>query len=735
MKKKFIETGTIRKAWIACSIMCACMFGLSSCWDDYDNSELRGDIENLKNRVKTLEEWQKSVNTDIQSLKSLVEALEDKDYVTAVTPLDDGTGYVISFLKSGNITIKHGEKGDNGTTPVISVKQDTDGKCYWTLNGEWLLDNGNKIPVTGEKGDKGDKGEDAITPQVRINTDTNEWEISTDNGTTWVSTGVKATGEKGDTGAQGDKGDSMFSSIDNSNEAYVELTLADGVTKIKLPRYAAFSIAFESDEVFYASPSDNELTLVLPATLKESDYRSIIATVTATNGADVQARSSESRWNVTVTKPTFGTDGVLVEGSAKVTIKGTENTRLADTYLLRVALVAANGTEVTASRLIKYFDGTVAESQSDITDNTVKRLAWKGDMAEDDFAYIRNNMASTLEVLDLSATTLTELPYRALAFYSSMGLSDNTTLREVILPEGLKTIHNCAFAMCKALNKLNVPSTVTTLGGWILEGTPLTSFTIPDGLTSLYQSTFYNSDIVEIRIPATVKEIPNWCFTLCENLERIYLHDGITSIGEGAFSSCPSLDHITIPKGVTVLSKDLFASCHGLREVYLHDGITAMKEGVFYCCTSLTYCTFPDYGQNILPDGLTEIGKNCFYNTALKQINMSRTQIKDIPDWAFYTCENLKEVAFPYDLETIGNYAFSGCPFTSITLPASLTEIKSWAFSSCNNLRFVECRATTPPTLNDGAFPTNQMSRLTVPTAYIVIRVVLGTIISRILSK
>mgnify|MGYP004531785435 FL=1 len=719
MKKKFIETGIIRKAWIACSIMCACMFGLSSCWDDYDNSELRGDIENLKNRIKTLEEWQKSVNTDIQSLQSLVEALEDKDYVTAVTPLDDGTGYVISFLKSGNVTIKHGEKGENGTTPVISVKQDTDGKCYWTLNGEWLLDNGNKIPVTGEKGDKGDKGEDAITPQVRINTDTNEWEISTDNGTTWVSTGVKATGEKGDTGAQGDKGDSMFSNIDNSNEAYVELTLADGVTKIKLPRYAAFSIAFESDEVFYASPSDNELTLVLPATLKESDYRSIIATVTATNGADVQARSSESRWSVTVTKPTFGTDGVLVEGSAKVTIKGTENTRLADTYLLRVALVAANGTEVTASRLIKYFDGTVVESQSDITDNTVKRLAWKGDMAEDDFAYIRNNMASTLEVLDLSATTLTELPYRALAFYSSMGLSDNTTLREVILPEGLKTIHNCAFAMCKALNKLNVPSTVTTLGGWILEGTPLTSFTIPDGLTSLYQSTFFDSDIVEIRIPTTVKEIPGWCFQLCENLERIYLHDGITSIGQGAFSSCPSLDHITIPKGVTVLSKDLFASCHGLREVYLHDGITAMDEGVFYCCTSLTYCTFPDYGQNILPDGLTEIGKNCFYNTALKQINMSRTQIKDIPDWAFYTCENLKEVAFPYDLETIGNYAFSGCPFTSIALPASLTEIKSWAFGSCNNLRFVECRATTPPTLNYGAFPANQMSSLTVPTAYI----------------
>lgn len=682
----------MKKIWVAL-LLAGMSFGMGSCTkEDIDN--IRKELQEHNDRLTLLEEWQKSVNTSISSLQSLIEALEDKDYVTAVTSLEDGTGYVISFLKSGNITIK------DGTTPVINVKQDTNGKYYWTVNGNWLLDNGNKIPVTG------DKGADAIAPQVRINTDTNEWEISTDNGTTWISTGVKATG---------DKGDSMFSNIDNSNEDYVELTLADGVTKIKLPRYAAFSIAFESDEVFYASPSKNELTLVLPATLKESDYRSIIATVTATNGADVQTRSTGSRWSVSVTKPAFGADGALIEGSAKVSIKGTEETLLADTYLLRVALVAANGTEVTASRLVKYFNGTIVEKLSDITDNTVSRLAWKGDMAEDDFTYIRNNMASTLEVLDLSTTTLTELPYRALAFYNS----NNTTLKEVVLPEGLKTISNCAFAMCKALNKLNIPSTVTKLGGWILEGTPLTSFTIPDGLTSLYQSTFFDSDITEIRIPTTVKEIPALCFQCCENLERVYLHDGITSIGERAFSSCPSLDHITIPKGVTVLSKDLFEYCHGLREVYLHDGITAMNEGVFYCCTSLTYCTFPDTKLNFLPASLTEIGTKCFYNTALKQINMTRTQIKVIPDEAFYTCENLKEVAVPYVLETIGNNAFKECPFTSIALPASLTEIKSWAFWGCNNLRFVECRATTPPTLGNGAFPTNQMSRLTVLTAYI----------------
>lgn len=223
---------------------------------------------------------------------------------------------------------------------------------------------------------------------------------------------------------------------------------------------------------------------------------------------------------------------------------------------------------------------------------------------------------------------------------------------------------------------------------------------------------------VEIRIPTTVKEIPDLCFQLCENLERIYLHDGITSIGQGAFSFCPSLDHITIPKGVTVLSKDLFASCHGLREVYLHDGITAINEGVFYYCTSLTYCTFPDRGENILPAALTEIGTNCFMNTALKQINMKETQIKNIPDWAFNSCENLKEIKFPDGLETIGNNTFSGCPFTSITLPASLTEIQGFAFLSCDNLRFVTCKATTPPTLGRMVFP-NKVYQLTVPNGYV----------------
>lgn len=135
-------------------------------------------------------------------------------------------------------------------------------------------------------------------------------------------------------------------------------------------------------------------------------------------------------------------------------------------------------------------------------------------------------------------------------------------------------------------------------------------------------------------------------------------------------------------------------------------------------CTSLTYCSLPDRGTNQLPAGLTEIGTYCFMNTALKQMNMKDTQIKIIPESAFDGCKNLKEVTFPSGLVTIGENALNECSFTSITLPASLTEIQGFAFLSCDNLRFVTCEATTPPTLGRMVFP-NKVYQLTVPNGYV----------------
>lgn len=137
--------------------------------EKYDDTGLRKELTSLKDRVAKLEELCKTLNTDISSLKTIVEALQNNDYVTSYSALTDGSGYQITFAKSGAIIIKHGTNGKDGTNgtdgtnaPVIGVALD-DGIYYWTIttNGTttWLTGDGAaKLRVTGENGTNGING-------------------------------------------------------------------------------------------------------------------------------------------------------------------------------------------------------------------------------------------------------------------------------------------------------------------------------------------------------------------------------------------------------------------------------------------------------------------------------------------------------------------------------------------------------------------------------------------------
>ena len=210
----------------------------------YDDEALWKEVEQIKDRVTTLEESVIKTNEDIVALQIIVEALQNNVYVVAVTTTADG--YVIEFSDGTKATIANGKDGANGTNaPIISVKQGEDGNYYWTLDGEWLLIDGERVRANGKdgaNGANGTNGVDAIAPQVRINDTTKEWEISTDGGQTWVSTGVVAEGKdgvngsNGENGTNGANGDSLFKKVDISNPDYVVITLVDG-TELRIARY------------------------------------------------------------------------------------------------------------------------------------------------------------------------------------------------------------------------------------------------------------------------------------------------------------------------------------------------------------------------------------------------------------------------------------------------------------------------------------------------------------------
>lgn len=218
-------------------------FSLTSCYDD---TAILEKLDDHENRIAKLEELCKQTNTNISSLQSIISALQNNDYVTAVAPIEQEgkiIGYTITFSKSKPITIYHAKDGntesdkkpdnpgESGLIPTIGVKIDEDGCYYWTLDDEWLTDNkGNKVPTTGADGENGqdgtpgqdgkpgEDGKDGITPQLKIEEDF--WYISYDKGTTWTRLG-KATVENGK------NDDSIFQDV-GFDEDYLYLTLYEG---------------------------------------------------------------------------------------------------------------------------------------------------------------------------------------------------------------------------------------------------------------------------------------------------------------------------------------------------------------------------------------------------------------------------------------------------------------------------------------------------------------------------
>ena len=147
------------------------LLGCSNMFKD-EITELHSEIDALKEQIT-------KINGSIDALQKIVTALESKDYVSSVTAIsEDGkvVGYTLHFDKSGDVSIYHGE---NGHTPEISVRQDTDGQWYWTIDGDWMLtSSGDRIRATAI---------DGATPQLKIEED--YWWVSYDNGATWTKLG------------------------------------------------------------------------------------------------------------------------------------------------------------------------------------------------------------------------------------------------------------------------------------------------------------------------------------------------------------------------------------------------------------------------------------------------------------------------------------------------------------------------------------------------------------------
>lgn len=245
---------------------------------EYDDTEIKGRVDNLESQVTELRLLVEKINSNLTSLVTAVDALNNQDQIVSVEKLPAGNGYTITFKKSGTITIYNGEKGldgKNGTdgldgkdgkSPVISISQDSDGKYYWTLDGEWLLVNGQKVPATAE----------VTVPKIKV--EDGKFLFST-NGTDWV--------------VIGDAGTSGIGLIKNVREDVennsVIIELSD--REIVIPKGQNFALVIKADEIgikagetvnveYSLISADNAIVRALP----ENGYTVKVNPISATKG-------------------------------------------------------------------------------------------------------------------------------------------------------------------------------------------------------------------------------------------------------------------------------------------------------------------------------------------------------------------------------------------------------------------------------------------------------------------
>ena len=186
-------------------------------------------------------------------------------------------------------------------------------------------------------------------------------------------------------------------------------------------------------------------------------------------------------------------------------------------------------------------------------------------------------------------------------------------------------------------------------------------------------------------VPESVRSIQ----TLNKNahLHQLTLPDSLQEIAPSAFSGT-SIESITIPTSVTEFGDYVFCNCTRLKHAVLKCPLSTLPDGTFAECTSLE--SFE------CPDTITSIGRMCFYESGLRNCNIP-TSVRSIDGWAFARCRNLEHVSLPSHIRFIGSASFLECEqLEEVILPDSLQYLGNSAFTQCMKLRSVSIAADNP---------------------------------------
>lgn len=202
-------------------------------------------------------------------------------------------------------------------------------------------------------------------------------------------------------------------------------------------------------------------------------------------------------------------------------------------------------------------------------------------------------------------------------------------------------------------------------------------------ITKIGELAFWQSPVDSVVVPGTVKTIDGWAFYDCNQMQRLTLEEGVTTLGEVSFYYCENLREVNLPQSLTKIYEEAFAYCLSLEEIVLPSSLITLEYGVFHACENLK--------SIVIPDSVTTLGDWAFYNcSSLVDVTLS-TQIKKLDDGVFSRCTSLLELTIPEGVTTVNDMAFLGATqLKQVFFPSTITTMGEYLFGNSESIIYPE---------------------------------------------
>ena len=279
----------------------------------------------------------------------------------------------------------------------------------------------------------------------------------------------------------------------------------------------------------------------------------------------------------------------------------------------------------------------------------------------------------------------------------------------------------------------------TITGGVVTNGSScIGAVVIPEGVTSIGESAFALAySLTSVTIPSSVTSIGAAAFTLATSLTSITIPSSVASIGESAFEGATLLTSVYfLGNAPTISSGYTFFDIAAGAKAYVKSSATGFDttgspalwkglvveayspNGTYLCTTGLPSSSGPSFtvtdgvvslgnscnGIVVIPAGVTSIGDDAFSSSGITSITIPSTATS-IRENAFKWAFSLTSITIPSSVTSIGLSAFaSATSLTNITIPSSVTSIGAGAFYGASSLASVYFLGNAPPTVGFGPF-------------------------------